>query len=157
MSQTPAPPAHAVSVAPVRVSVVDTDMMGIVHHANYVVYFEKGRLEYLRRRGMPYKALVERGLHLPVVELQLRYRKAARYDDLLQVETRVGALSRVTVRFDYRILRSDGASTAGAELLVEGHVLLACVDDRHKPRPLPEDAVRALLSAEPPGSPAHSW
>ena len=80
-------------------------MMGVVHHGNYVALFERGRLEYLRRRGLPYKKMVERGYHMPVVELNLRYRKPAHFDDLLCVETRLGALSRVTVRFNYVVSR----------------------------------------------------
>jgi acyl-CoA thioester hydrolase len=93
---------------------------------------------------------VERGLHLPVVELNVRYKKPANFDDVLHVQTRLGALTRVTVRFDYRILRprSEPAGSGTPDLLLEAHVVLACIDDRGKPRPLPEDAVRALLSPE---------
>ena len=100
---------------------------------------------------MPYKVLVERGFHLPVVELNVRYKKPANFDDMLNVETRLGALTRVTVRFDYRVLRprsEELASPTAPELLLEAHVVLACIDGRGKPRPVPEDAVRALLSPE---------
>jgi acyl-CoA thioester hydrolase len=136
-----------------RVCVAETDMMGIVHHGSYVAYFEKGRLEYLRRRGLPYKEMVERGYHMPVVELNLRYRKPAHFDDLLRVETRLGALSRVTVRFNYVVSRPklNGArldASEPAELLLEGHILLACVDEGNRPRPLPEDVVRTLFLPE---------
>lgn len=140
-----------------RVSVIETDMMGIVHHAHYVAMFERGRLEYLRRRGLPYKALVERGFHMPVVELNVRYRKPARFEDELRVETRLGAVSRVTVRFDYAVQRVQ-AESAQVELLLEASVLLACVDERTRPRPLPEDVLAGLLLPEQqpsltPGSP----
>jgi acyl-CoA thioester hydrolase len=150
-----------------RVSVADTDMMGIVHHANYVLLFERGRLEYLRRRGLPYKEMVGRGLHMPVVELNVRYRKPAQFDDLLCVETRLGALSRVTVRFNYVISRpvfenpvfehpvSGDAASPGqlatrepGDLLLEGHILLACVDEKNRPKPLPEDIVQILFLPE---------
>ena len=134
-----------------RVGVADTDMMGVVHHGSYIAYFERARLEYMRRRQLPYKRLVERGFHLPVVELNVRYRKPARFDDLLTVETRLGALSRVTVRFDYQIrlaASEPGVSTSG-DLLLEAHVVLACIDAGGKPRPLPQDAVQVLLSPEP--------
>jgi YbgC/YbaW family acyl-CoA thioester hydrolase len=80
--------AHCCTEILQRVGVADTDMMGIVHHANYVVYFERGRLEYMRRRGLSYKQMVERGYHMPVVELNVRYRKPAHFDDMLRVETR---------------------------------------------------------------------
>jgi acyl-CoA thioester hydrolase len=149
-------PDHCITQTSQRVCVAETDMMGIVHHANYVAYFEKGRLEYLRRRGLPYKALVQRGLHMPVIELNLRYRRPARFDDLLSIETRLGGLSRVTVRFDYTVSLppTDPASLAqqAPALLVEGHIVLACVDEKGRPRPLPEDAVRTLFLAEQPAN-----
>lgn len=144
-------PEHCCTQTTHRVSVADTDMMGIVHHANYVLLFERGRLEYLRRRGLPYKDMVDRGLHMPVVELNARYRKPANFDDLLWVETRLGALSRVTVRFNYLIRRpviAGDTAREPAELLLEGHILLACVDEKNRPKPLPEDIVRILFLPE---------
>lgn len=143
-------PAHCTTETLQRVCVGETDMMGIVHHKNYVSYFEKGRLEYLRRRGVPYKQMVDRGIHMPVVELNIRYKKPAHFDDVLQVETRLGALTRVTVRFDYTIKRARPSSALGGELdlLLTGHILLACVDARHRPRALPEDIVGALFLPE---------
>src|SRR3954447_11243128 len=84
-------PDHCRTQTAHRVCVAETDMMGIVHHANYVLLFERGRLEFLRRRGLPYKEMVERGFHMPVVELNLRYRKPAHFDDLLWLQTRLGA------------------------------------------------------------------
>jgi acyl-CoA thioester hydrolase len=150
-------PEHCVSQTLQRIGVAETDMMGIVHHAHYVVYLEVGRLEYMRRRGFSYKQLVERGYHMPVVELGIRYRKPAFFDDLLCVSTRLGGLTRVTARFDYSVTRS--AVTAGAEsptleLLLEAHVLLACVDAKKRPRQLPEDIVSALFLAEAAGAEA---
>lgn len=142
-------PEHCTSELLQRVAVAETDMMGVVHHGSYIAYFERGRLEYMRRRALPYKQLVERGFHLPVVELNVRYKKPANFDDVLHVETRLGALTRVTVRFDYRVLRPRPEPAGSApELLLEAHVVLACIDGRGKPRPLPEDAVRVLLSPE---------
>jgi acyl-CoA thioester hydrolase len=144
--------AHCCTVTRERVGVADTDMMGIVHHANYVVYFERGRLEYMRRRGLSYKDMVERGFHMPVVELGIRYRKPAQFDDLLCIETRLGASSRVTVRFDYSIKRSHAdpalAASQPPDLLLDGHILLACVDAGHRPRRLPEDIVSTLFLPE---------
>jgi acyl-CoA thioester hydrolase len=85
---------------------------------------------------------------MPVVELNVRYRKPAHFDDLLCVETRLGALSRVTVRFNYVVSRPQLALREPAELLLEGHILLACVDAKNRPRPLPEDIVRILFLPE---------
>lgn len=139
-------PESCISDFPMRVRFFETDLMGIVHHAAYLTYVEAGRVEYLRRRGADYRELTLRGFHMPVVEAHLEYKRTARFDDELLVETRLGGLSRVTVRFDYRILR-------GAELLVLGHTVLACVDDSHRPRRIPEDVSRLLLCAETPGAP----
>jgi acyl-CoA thioester hydrolase len=146
-------PEHCFTETAQRVGVADTDLMGIVHHANYVTYFERGRLEYMRRRGLPYKRVIEQGLHLPVVELGIRYRKPAHFDDLLCVTTRLAALTRVTVRFDYSVTRAEPAAEP-PERLLDGHVLLACIDARHRPRGLPDDLALALLSLEAPPAPA---
>jgi acyl-CoA thioester hydrolase len=158
-------PAHCFTETLQRVCVAETDMMGVVHHANYVTYFERGRLEYMRQRGLPYKEMVDRGYQMPVVELNLRYRKPAHFDDVLSIETRLGALSRVTVRFNYSVSRAPAGPDSGstpADLLVEGHIVLACVDQKGRPRQLPEDIVQALFLPQVsrsdglviPGSPA---
>ena len=136
-------PVHCVTNLSMRVRFFETDLMGIVHHAAYFTYVEAGRVEYLRRRGADYRALTERGFHMPVIEAHLEYKRTSRFDDELVVETRLGATTRVTVRFDYRVLRAG-------ELVVQGHTLLACVDDDHKPRRIPEDVEKMLLSAEVP-------
>lgn len=142
MSASP-PPAHCETLLSMRVRFFETDLMGIVHHAAYFTYLEAGRVEYLRRRGADYRALTERDFHLPVVEARLAYRRTARFDDELVVRTRLAALTRVTLRFDYEVQR-DGA------LVVEGHTLLACVDGSHKPRRIPADIVELVLRAELP-------
>jgi acyl-CoA thioester hydrolase len=134
-------PEHCVNRLPLRVRFFETDLMGIVHHAAYFTYVEAGRVEYLRRRGADYRALSERDFHLPVVEARLAYRRTARFDDEIVVETRLTALTRVTVRFDYDVRRQN-------ELIVEGHTLLACVDGSHKPRRIPADVREMLLRAE---------
>ena len=128
--------------------------MGIVHHGTYISYFEVGRVEYMRRRGLDYHSWTELGIHLPVVEAYVRYRKTARFDELLCVETRLSELARVRVRFDYRLLRApDGHESADhlngdAEVVAEGHTLLACVDQNHVPRRVPAEAEAILLGPE---------
>jgi acyl-CoA thioester hydrolase len=148
---TTAIPDHCLTETLQRIGVAETDMMGIVHHANYVVYLEMGRLEYMRRRGFSYKALVERGYHMPVIELDIRYRKPAYFDDLLKVTTKLGALTRVTARFDYSVIcvqaQPEGQEPS-PELLLEARVLLACVDEKKRPRQLPDDIVQALCLPE---------
>lgn len=145
-------PAHCKNLLPMRVRFFETDLMGIVHHANYLTYVEAGRVEYLRRRGADYRALTERGFHMPVVEAHLEYRRPARFDDALVVETRLGALTRVTVRFDYRVLRQATAPASDDELLASGHTVLACVDGTHRPRRIPDDIVAMLVTEERPAA-----
>ncbi len=120
--------------------------MGIVHHASYLAYFEDGRVEYLRRRGVVYSSWSGKGVHLPVVEAQLRYRRPAHFDDLLQVETRLGELRGASLRFDYRILRPREAGEP--EVLCEGHTVLACVDDARRARRLPPEVLRVFPGPE---------
>jgi acyl-CoA thioester hydrolase len=127
----------------VRVRFGETDLMGIVHHAAYLGYFEAGRVEYLRRRGIDALSWAAQGLHLPVVEARVKYRRTARFDDELVVETRVAKVSRVTVDFTYRIL-----DLADQQLITEGNTLLACVGDGHKLRRIPADVVSKLLGPE---------
>ena len=124
-----------------RVRFCETDLMGIVHHANYLAYFEAGRVDWLHKRGVSYDVWARQGVHLPVVETRLRYRKAARFDDALWVDTWVGACGRASVRFDYRIVR-DGA------LLCEGDTLLACVGADLLPKRLPPALAEVFKSPE---------
>jgi acyl-CoA thioester hydrolase len=138
-------PAHLLSRHPLRVRFLETDLMGIVHHATYLAYFEAGRVDWLHKRGVSYERWTAQGIHLPVVDAQLRYRKAARFDDKLVVETTCAELSRVTVRFAYRILR-------GPDLLCEGHTLLACVGHDLAPKRIPANIADVLRSAELPES-----
>jgi acyl-CoA thioester hydrolase len=119
----------------------ETDLMGIVHHAAYLTYVEAGRVEYLRARGADYRELAASGYHMPVVEASLAYRSPAFFDDELVVETRLSVLTRVTTRFDYRVLRGDA-------LLATASTLLACVDAARKPRRIPPELARMLSVPE---------
>lgn len=150
-SPAPADNGHLTSRMTLTVRFCETDLMGIVHHANYLVYFEAGRVDWLHRRGVAYEAWARRGIHLPVVDAKLRYRKAARFDEALVVETTCSDLTRVTVRFTYRILR-------GTDLLCEGETLLACVGPSMSPTRFPADIAATFRSPEthppPSGTPA---
>jgi acyl-CoA thioester hydrolase len=126
-----------------RVRFAETDLMGIVHHASYLVYFEAGRVEWLRRRGITYIAWTERGVHLPVASAELRYRAPARFDDELIVETTLVKVRTVSLDFGYRITRKEGDL-----LIAEGETRLACVDSSHKLFRIPEDIRKVLLSGE---------
>ncbi len=118
----------------------EVDSMGVVYHANYLAYFDIGRTEYMRDRGLPYVEVEKRGFLLSVVDVGVKYRKSARYDEQLELITTVGALSRTTVRFEYRLLNPAG------ELLTTGFTRLACLGKNNKPAMLPED-LRQLLES----------
>lgn len=120
--------------------------MGIVHHGTYISYFEVGRVEYMRRRGLNYTSWTEMGFHLPVVEAYVRYRRSVRFDELVVIETRLTELERVRVRFAYRLLRPT--ENGLEEVLAEGNTLLACVGTDHVPRRLPQQAEAVLMGPE---------
>jgi acyl-CoA thioester hydrolase len=143
MSSTKAPirPENATSRLEVRVRFCETDLMGIVHHGSYLVYFEAGRVEWLRKRGVTYADWASRGVHLPVVEAQVLYRAPSRFDDLLIVETTLAELRVVSLKFAYRILR-------GEELIAEGLTRLGCIDGAHKLLRMPEEMRDVLLAGE---------
>lgn len=96
-----------------RVFYGDTDQMGVAYYANYLRWFEMGRNEYLREVGYPYARLESEGVVLPVTEVGCRYVEPARYDDLVEVQAWIASITRVRVRFEYRIARhGDGAELA---------------------------------------------
>jgi acyl-CoA thioester hydrolase len=117
----------------VRVRYVETDQMGVVYHSNYLVWFEIGRVEFIRQLGLNYKQMEEEdGCGISVVDAHARYRAPARYDDELVVETRLLAARGAVIKFGYRILRvTDGV------LLCEGETTHVCVDKDMKKRTLP--------------------
>ncbi len=128
----------------VRVRYAETDKMGVVYHANYLIWFEIGRTEYCRSRGLSYREMEESGdAFLVVAESYCRYKAPAFYDDELIVRTHLTELRRRSMRFGYEILRaSDNTIVAEGET---GHVV---TDSRGRVRTLP-DYYRALLAGEP--------
>lgn len=84
-----------------RVRYQETDAMGVVYHGNYAVWFELARTDWTRAQGMPYSELEKRGLLLPVVDLSVKYRRPARYDDLVEVRCKVAEFSPLRIAFDY--------------------------------------------------------
>ena len=87
----------------IRVRYSETDQMGVVYHGNYVPYFEIGRVEWLRDKGISYKSLEENGIALPIVSMALNYKKSARYDDLLTVKTTFKKQTSVKIEFECEI------------------------------------------------------
>jgi acyl-CoA thioester hydrolase len=121
------------SEARVRVRYVETDQMGVVYHSNYLVWFEVGRVELIRQMGLNYKQMEEEdGCGISVVDVHVRYRAPARYDDELVIETRLLAARGAVIKFGYRILRvADGI------LLCEGETVHVCVGKDMKKMCLP--------------------
>ena len=122
-----------------RVLYGDTDAGGVVYYANYLRYFEQGRTELMRAHVMPYSELEAQGIIMPVVECQARYKASARYDDLLLIETTVGAVKPISCRFEYRILRA-----ADERLLVQGFTVNAAVDRNGKLVRFPAELLAGL-------------
>jgi acyl-CoA thioester hydrolase len=106
----------------VRVRYAETDQMGVVYHGNYAQYFEMGRVEWLRNLGISYKWMEENGVMLPVVSLELNYKKPARYDDILRIKTKLKSQSTVKIEFDYEIYNEQN------QLLTTGYSMLVFVD-----------------------------
>lgn len=105
----------------VRVAYQDTDQARIVHHAAYLRYFEGARVEFWRGHGFDYDRFEkETGLGLPVIEARLRYRKSARFDDALEVETWIGSATRASVWIEATVSK-------GSLLIAEASIRLACV------------------------------
>ena len=118
----------------VRVRYADTDQMGVVYHANYLVWFEIGRVELLRQHGITYKNIeIEERTGMAVVEATLRYKAPARYDDELTIQTHVVTARRSLIRFGYKILRAEDGL-----LLCEGETVHVTVGRDMKRRPMPK-------------------
>ena len=121
----------------------DTDFGGVVYYANYLRYFERARTEYLRERGIEVAAYATTGLLFMVSHAEVSYRSPARYNDVLDIETDVVDITRTTLTFGHDIRR-----VGDERLIVEGAARLVCVDERGKPRRLPEEFLHQL-NAEP--------
>jgi acyl-CoA thioester hydrolase len=108
--------------------------MGMVYYGNYYIYFEIGRVEYMRERGVAYKEMeLQDDSYIVVAESHCRYLRPARYDDLLRIRTSVAEARRRTIRFAYEILND-----ATGELLATGETLHVVCDGKGKPKALPE-------------------
>lgn len=129
----------------IRVRYAETDKMGIVHHSNYLIWFEAGRSDLCRARGFSYKEMEENDDALMVVaESYCRYKSPAFYEDILIVRTRVAEIRSRSIRFVYEIFRpSDEA------LLAEGETLHLVTDQSKRVRQIP-DIYKERLSIEEP-------
>jgi acyl-CoA thioester hydrolase len=116
----------------IRVRYAETDRMGLLHHANYLVYFEQARTDLLRQAGGNYKDLEDRGYFLVITRVEIKYKAPAHYDDLLTITTTVTRTTPVRLEHGYVVRREDGT------LVCEGATTLACVDTAGKLQAMPE-------------------
>jgi acyl-CoA thioester hydrolase len=126
----------------VRVRYAETDQMGVVYHANYLIWFEVGRVELLRALGVEYKSMeIADDCHIVVVDVQCRYLQPARYDELLRIRTRIAESRNRTVKFAYQLFRqADGA------LLATGATAHVICGANGRPKLLPQK-YRTVLAA----------
>jgi len=124
----------------VRVRYADTDTMKVVYYANYLVWFESGRIELLRSRGVVYRDIEKMEIFMPVVEAKANYKSPARFDDQLLVRTRIKEMKRSSMTFENEVYRLPDM-----ELLCTGHTVHVAVGKDGKAMLIPE-ALRAKLS-----------
>jgi len=123
----------------IRVRYGETDKMGYVYYGNYPLYYEVGRTELMRNFGFSYKKIENMGIILPVKTLDVKYHKAAMYDDLLTLKTTIKEMPGIRITFHYEVLNEKG------ELLNEGTTMLIFVDDKtRRPRKAPDELIQKL-------------
>jgi acyl-CoA thioester hydrolase len=127
-----------------RVSYADTDQMGVVYYANYLVLFERGRTELMRGIGLCYKDLEKEGVYLPAMEAQVAYLAPARYDDLLKIKTRVSDLGRASLTFAYEIVHAETGKP-----VAQGSTKHPFVNRQWKPTRVPAHVRQALAPLLP--------
>ena len=108
----------------IRVRYGETDQMGVVYHGNYALYLEMGRIEWLRKLGVSYKLMEEQGVMLPVVSLNVNYKKPAGYDDVIKVKTKLKNKPTAKIEFEYEISNDKG------EILTTASTVLVFVDKK---------------------------
>lgn len=123
----------------VRVRYSETDQMGVVYHGNYLPYFEIGRVEWLRSQGISYKSMEENGVALPIVNININYKKPARYDDVLTVITSFKNQTSVKIEFACRIENEKG------ELLTTADFVLVFVAIKTGKPILPPASIKAII------------
>jgi len=125
----------------VRVRYSETDQMGVVYHGNYIPYFEIGRVEWLRNKGISYKVMEESGIGLPIVNMNISYKKSAKYDELLTVHTVFKSQTSVKIEFDCAIYNE------AKELLTTAQFLLVFMSLKTGKPTAPPDYILELLKS----------
>ena len=125
-----------------RTRYAETDQMGVVYYGNYPQYLEIGRVEWLRAIGLTYKEMEAEGIMMPVVSLQIQYKKPALYDELITIRTKLKDLPSTKIEFDYEILNEKG------ELLSTANTILVFVDAKtFRPVRCPEKVLVLIRGA----------
>jgi acyl-CoA thioester hydrolase len=127
----------------IRVRYAETDKMGIVHHSNYLIWFEAGRSDLCRARGFSYKQMEADNALMVVAETYVRHKSPAFYEDLLTVRTKVGEIRSRTIQFVYEIIRNEDQV-----IVAEGETLHLVTDQDKKVMTVPE-FYRSLLIGNP--------
>jgi acyl-CoA thioester hydrolase len=123
-----------------RVRYAETDKMGIVYHSNFVIWFEVGRVELLRQLGFQYSDMEQKDhCHIPVVDLRVRYKAPAQYDDEIVVRTVLKNVRSSLLHFSYEVFREGDRA-----LLATGETMHIIVDDKFERQPLPEKYMKAF-------------
>lgn len=133
--------ANAVATVDVAVRFAETDLMGVVHHATYVVWFEVGRVAWMSAAGMPYTEIAAGGHHFAVTRIQAAYRASARFGDTVRIVTRLAELRSRQVKFSYELLRA--ADNAVIATGVSEHI---CVDLEGRTAKIPPAIAARLWS-----------
>ena len=121
----------------IRVRYAETDRMGLLHHANYLVYFEQARTELLRDQRATYRDIEDQGFFLVVAKVEIKYKAPAHYDDLLTIRTTVTRTTPIRLEHAYEVFRPDGT------LVALGATTLACVNREGKLQAMPEWLTKA--------------
>lgn len=137
MSEAQPPTINLSHTSEIRVRYAETDAMQVAHHANYPIWFEVGRGDMMHELGLPYTEVEEQGFYLMLVNLEVKYRSAARYDDLLTLETRVGEIKTRSMSFEYTLYK-------GETVVATGTTWHVATDKNYRPRTLPENVVAKL-------------
>jgi acyl-CoA thioester hydrolase len=127
----------------IRVRYAETDKMGIVHHSNYLIWFEAGRSDFCRARGFSYNEMEKDNALMVVAETYCRYKSPAHYDEVLIIRTKLGEMRSRSLRFLYEVVRPEDDT-----IIAEGETLHVVTDENKKVRILPENYKTMLMTEE---------
>ena len=126
----------------VRVRYADTDQMGYVYHARYLEYLEVGRTDLVRQLGLPYAEVEKRGILMPVIDLSIKYKQPAYYDNVLRIRTTVPEMPKASFPFRYEVYNEQN------QLILTAELRLAFIDKaRQRPVRVP-DFIREAIEEQ---------